>query len=63
MLLSSIAEIVMREMNNTRGFELLKDGLANEYTGNNERLFSETGGFQFTALTAGLKEEIGAVYG
>lgn len=56
--LSSIAEIVRKEMRSPYPIEILSKGMNLEYTSNNERIVKETGIKEFLPLEKGIKKLI-----
>lgn len=56
--LYEIASIVKREMNSTGEIILLSDGMNKEYTGSNERMLEEIGGYPFISLEDGILMQI-----
>jgi GDP-L-fucose synthase len=57
-LLSEIAEMVREEMHTDNKVVLLSEGYNREYTGSNERLLEELGGYDFISLRDGIKIQI-----
>jgi GDP-L-fucose synthase len=57
-LLSEIAQIVAQKMGNLKGIKILKEGLNNEYTANNQRLLSEIKNLKFTSMDEGIDRQI-----
>lgn len=56
--LSSIAEIIKREMNNPHPIKILSEGMNTEYTASNERIISETNIKNITSIETGVKRLI-----
>ncbi len=57
-LLSEIAEMVREEMHTDNKVVLLSEGYNHEYTGSNERLLEELGGYDFISLRDGIRVQI-----
>lgn len=56
--LKSIAKMIRSMMHTENKIEILKDGWNKEYTGSNQRLLSQMGGFQFMSLEEGIRLQI-----
>lgn len=56
--LEDLARIISAQMNNQNGIQILKEGLNNEYTGDNSRFITEVKDFKFTPIEQGIKQEI-----
>ena len=61
--LEDIAKIVRDQMKKDNDIVILKEGWNKEYTGNNKRLLSEIGDYQFINLEEGIKMQIASEKG
>lgn len=56
--LSDICKIIQKEMGTELDVTFEREGLNNEYSGNNRRILDEMGGFSFTSIYEGIKQQI-----